>query len=262
MEDSVRMESRIESGNRSVYELLLTPVQCSRKVSCIHMAEDDEGRKVIYSGQRYRGAADEDMSDFSVGFYNIIYQELIKGSLLNRDGSLSDPEFAGDTMNSFNTIANRFPAAGKNRRSRTSESEWPEALKTYYRSYHCLANFWLLPFETGRSIKGEYNKAKKSRDYMDRFLEMLRNENALSRSDRPYFRAFTGWEDFMNRHFLKEAYADSEGRIKRYSNLDCFYFIQEAENRMKSRAKAIAESKYAGPLQDYFADLRLIAAEA
>jgi len=37
---------------------------------------------------------------------------------------------------------------------------------------------------------------------------------------------------------------------------------KEAENRMKSRAKAIAESKYAGQLQDYFADLRLIAAEA
>ena len=58
------MESRIESGNRSVYELLLTPVQCSRKVSCIHMVEDDEGSgepdeipRKGHSGIEVRGTA-------------------------------------------------------------------------------------------------------------------------------------------------------------------------------------------------------------
>jgi hypothetical protein len=114
--------------------------------------EDDK----VLSGQKYYSSADADMSDFAIGFYEIIYKEILKGKpILGQKGSLRNSEFAGDTMNSFNTIANCTPGAGKSSRLRTEKEEWPEYLRVYHSQYHCLANFWILPMDIGRTTKGK-----------------------------------------------------------------------------------------------------------
>ena len=94
------------------------------------------------------------MSDFTVGFYEIVYKDLLKCmTLLNGKGELYNAQFAGDTMNSFNTIANFTINAGKSMAKRTPLEEWPEYLKDYRIRYHCLANFWILPMDIGRTSR-------------------------------------------------------------------------------------------------------------
>ena len=169
---------------QQIYELLLMPIVC-----------DDRNRKnleriddVVYTGQKYASTyVDEDMSDYAVGFYEILYKNLLENqSMLNGKGNIIDWEFAGDTMNSFETTANKTPGAGKMRAERTPESEWPDFLRIYKRRYHSLANFWILPVETGRSLNGELNKARRAWDYMDRYLTVLREEVKFNGKGRKY----------------------------------------------------------------------------
>ncbi|MGL5087167.1 MAG: hypothetical protein ACRC68_15880 [Clostridium sp.] len=94
-------------------------------------------------------------------------------------------------MNSFNTIANITPGAGKSSKTRTPDKNWPEYSRNYFNRYHYLANFWILPMETGRTTKGVLNKAiKPINDYMDRFLELIHSEIRFDGCDREYFRCF------------------------------------------------------------------------
>lgn len=240
-----------------VYELLLMPIYCNKKFNEITRRDNQ-----ILSGQKYYSSADEDMSDFAIGFYEILYKEILdNSSILNQWGFLQSNEFAGDTMNSFNTIANITPGAGRSRAKRTSFDEWPEYLQEYHKKYHCLANFWILPMDIGRTISGGSNKAKKPiSDYMDRFLQMLHDEILFDICDRDYFKRFNSWYDFRNKHFLDESYIVNESEIKMYSNSNIdntMNFTREALKKMMYRAECIARSKYADELWRYFDKLQL-----
>ncbi len=192
------------------------------------------------------------MSDFAVGFYEILYQNLLDSNhMLDKYGNLINFEFAGDTMNSFETTANRTPGAGKAKVLRTPESEWPEYLREYAHSYHCLANFWVLPMETGRSIQGKLNKARRALDYMDRYLLVLYDEVKFDGEERFYHNCFQNWQDFLDTHFLQSGYLEGD-TIRIFSQGTAEEFIRGAIKAMEGRAKDIAKSKYAEPLWAYF----------
>lgn len=241
-----------------IYNLLLTPICCNKNyngITCVHNR--------IYSGQKYYSTPDEDMSDFAIGFYEIIYKEILQSNpLLNEKGYLLNKEFAGDTMNSFNGVANITPGAGKSRKLRTSQENWPKYLIDYYNKYHCLANFWLLPAELGRTTKGELNKAKRPiNDNMDRFLQMVYTKVKFTETSTEYFNCFNNWIDFVSKHFLINSYLNTDLEIDKYSDfteLKYEMFITKALEKMEKRATCIADSKYAGDLWEYFRKLCLV----
>ena len=242
--------------NDQVREILLKPIDCDKSQSKVYLSENR-----VISGQTYYSSADADMSDFSIGFYEIIYKEVLKGKpILGQKGSLKNSEFAGDTMNSFNTIANCTPGAGKSSRQRTEKEEWPEYLRGYQTQYHCLANFWILPMEIGRTTKGKLNKSiKPISDYMDRFLQLVESEVSYNGRDREYFKSFSGWNDFVSKHFLN-GYLDNNQQIELYSYFDEKghpNFITSALQKIEQRATCIAESEYANELWEYFDELKL-----
>ena len=240
----------MESARRQqVYDLLLMPIVC-----------DDRNRKKIErldgsicTGQKYTSPyIDEDMSDYAVGFYEIVYRTLLGNhSLLDEKGNIIDREFSGDTMNSFETTANRTPGAGKRKAVRTPESEWPDFLRIYKHRYHCLANFWILPMETGRSSGGELNKMQRASDYMDRYLNVLHEEVRFNGQEREYHNRFTSWDNFLDRHFLRSGYLDDNAIIS-ISRGTAEEFTKCAIKAMEGRAKDISESEYAGLLWKYF----------
>lgn len=151
-----------------VEKILLTPIICDKKRNKV-VIEDG----IIYTGQAYYSKADEDMSNFAVGFYNILYSECLpKDGLLSPKGKLNNCCYAGDTMNSFNSIAKLVD--DKTTKGRGSIDILPDDLKflkEYYGRYHCLANFWILPACIGR------HSAKMNRyDSMDIFLNILKDD--------------------------------------------------------------------------------------
>lgn len=56
----------------AVYKILRTPIICCKKVPKTFFKDN-----VIYSPQLYYSIPDEDMSDFSVGFYEIVYKKIL-----------------------------------------------------------------------------------------------------------------------------------------------------------------------------------------
>ena len=126
-----------------VYGILLKPVVSDKKADRIQ-----KYHRVIISLQVYYGAPDEDMCDFTLGFYKVLYGDnLLKDKeLLNERNRIKNNDFAGDTMNSFNTIAKLING------SQSNEENIPvnPALQFYKEQYHCLANFWVIPMQHGR----------------------------------------------------------------------------------------------------------------
>ena len=243
--------------NQVCKKALLMPIVCDKDYDGITLSNG-----FILSGQKYYSSADEDMSDFSIRFYEIVYRNLLGKlsikALLSDAGFLCSNELAGDTMNSFNTAANITAGAGKSSRLRTPEDEWPDYLRMYKRNYHCLANFWLLPMEVGRTTRGGMNKAKKPiNDYMDNFLEMVRLSVSFDESERLYYRCFEDWDGFVDNHFIRGAYLTS-GQIEKYSNSGSEIFIAHALSRIEKRATEIAESKYAVELAELFMTLGIV----
>lgn len=240
-----------------IREILLMPINCDKKHDRILRVDNK-----IYTGQKYYSNPDEDMSDFAIGFYDIVYKDILNSNPILKDNCyLFNKEFAGDTMNSFNTTANITLGAGKTCRKRTAEEKWPEYLRNYHSKYHCLANFWLLPMEIGRTIKGALNKSTNPvKDYMDRFLEMVHSEIRFDGCGREYFRCFKSWDEFSSKHFLINSYLDQELKVNLYSTYNknrSEDFIEKALEKIKQRAKCIAESKYAEELWHYFNDWQL-----
>lgn len=138
----------MKTKQKQVYDILIMPICCSKDYTKIEKLNDK-----IFTPQKYCRCADEDMSDLSIGFYERIYKGVLENkSLLDDDGVLNDKELAGDTMNSFNSLANII-LGDVDAKHRTSEDKWPEILKEYHLIYHSLANFWLIPMRIGRMSK-------------------------------------------------------------------------------------------------------------
>ncbi|WP_261806267.1 hypothetical protein [Lapidilactobacillus luobeiensis] len=183
----------------------------------------DCGAKGIISGQFYYGEGDSDMSDLAIGFYEILYRELLAGKkvLVAADrngakGKLVDLNLAGDTMNTgVYHGGTKERIEGKRR--------------------HCLANFWLIPMVHGRRSQ------KLHRDYMKQYCDDVVRMIA---SQSAYFSAFQDFPDFMVRHFIPREFSSDtiEAQLK---------FIDD-------RAKLIANSSKASELWDYFNRLKLV----
>lgn len=231
--------------HEQVKKILLTRITVGDKNDTIRFADDKEE---IISGQKYYSDKDPDMSDFAIGFYEILYG---KNPILKEDGTLNDVEFAGDTICSFDTTANRIPEANKSRKSRSNIEEWPLYLKEYYMKYHCLANFWLLPMEIGRTGK-KFSKMSTSKDYIDRYLQYYKNnQNEYCRLYPNYFSQFNKFDDFINYHFFSGD--DNFAAIISFSydkKMDDVIF--KMMKAMESRADAISKSEYCKLLWEYF----------
>lgn len=183
------MHKNMKNKKDRVKEILLMPIIASKSIKGISMiTECNSNRRMILSGQMYKGAPDEDMSDIAVLFYECIYNledKLLKEN--NGEYDLYCDQFAGDTMNSYNQIVGRKGCP------QSDKEKW-------FNQYHCLANFWLLPMEVGR--KGEeWSKSKKAKDYMDNFLYVLANNFGEYKKRYPcYFKNLEKIEDFYDMH--------------------------------------------------------------
>ena len=160
-----------EQKKRIVQEILKTPIIASSTYygkPCL--VSDSKNNNYIISGQKYKGCSDEDMCDFTVGYYNVVYEkDILKNSNITEI-------FAGDTM-----IDN---------------------YKEELANYHCLANFWILPMKVGRSC-GRLNRA---RLHMDSFLKkLLENYEGYKEYYKEYFTEFSE-ETFVEKHYLEGSF--------------------------------------------------------
>lgn len=249
-----------DNMQRQVYEILLTTIECDKyKYREIYKKDG-----ILYTGQRYSSRySDADMSDLAIGYYEILYKKILGGNRMLRDnGELVDAHFAGDTMNSFHTVANRVPGAGKSRKQRKSipKIQWPKQLREYELNYHCLANFWILPLDVGRTLK-PMSKARVARDYMDRFLKVLcKDMKSYKAKYEPYFIRLGEFSGFANTHFLIGNNLNENMQIKEYSTpiKDGKEFIRNAQEMMKHRADLISKSEHAEALWDYFNEIGIL----
>lgn len=229
-----------------IKKLLLMRVEVEDRNSKIKIIND-----IICSGQRYRRGLDPDMSDVAISFYECIYPN-IPTPLLDDDGELSNESFAGDTMNSFNSIANKTPDAGSSAKARQKNprENWPDYLQKYYEQYHCLANFWVLPMSLGRQ-----GKKTNYWDSMDMFLANIKQEAIYQdKLGSTYCNVFRDYESFCESHSLP-GYTPDDPLVYTASNAK--KLVSQATKRMELRAEKLAE-KCDDRLQEYFSSLGLM----
>lgn len=235
-----------------VEEILLTHIECENKNAKICILDNK-----IMTGQAYHREIDEDMSDFSIGFYEILYSDILKkNKILNEEGHIIKANFAGDTMYSFNTIANMTPGAGKSKNQRTKEEKWPKYLRDYHNIYHCLANFWLIPMHYGRCVMYNSNRefATKENDFdsPELFVEFIKNEwdNEKKNNMYDYFNEFSNVDEFCDVHYFK---ARSFNEVKEmYKKGNSEEIINYNISSIRKRAKDISQSEKCDKLYDYF----------
>lgn len=182
-----------ESKQKQVYEILLMPIECDKyKYNGIY----SEG-SIIYSGQHYASRfSDADMSDLAVGYYEIVYKNLLGNNpILLTDGNILNPNFAGDTMNSFNTVANRVPGAGKSRDKRKliPKSMWPDYLQEYeyyFTKIGGFLDFAKIHFLIGNNVNENMQievystPIKDGKNFIRRAQEMMRHRaDLISKSE-------------------------------------------------------------------------------
>lgn len=249
------------SRQQQVYDILLMPIR-SRKASTSISRTDGW----ISSSQRYCYMEDPDMSDFAVGFYEILYgSSLLSGRrMLASDGFVSDVELAGDTMTSFNTLANTI-LDDPDAKHRSPESVWPEELRVFHQRFCCLANYWVIPMRLGRSGTklNQYDSADLFLDKVEHELPRLREEQTISYrgyQSENYFRQIQGYGDFCRIHFAEREFEPSE-LLPLYQSRDgCIEIVRRMTSSIEKRAVRIAETEAVSRLLwDYFSDVGLIA---
>lgn len=239
---------KVTEKENIVHEILLTPIKCDKNVPKIYIKDN-----VVYSPQLYKGNPDEDMSDFSVGFYKIVYKGILRENnvdILNEDGTYKNKNYMGDTIHSFNSLANVI-LDNKSKNERSPKEAWPKELIDYQSKYHCLANFWVIPMCHGRT------SAKLNRyDSLDAYLNKVCT-GAIKNADE-YFQKFN-YESFLEIHGMSW-YKRSDNPLEIYISKDydgCIDEIQRIYDFWDKRASEIAK-KYNSELYDYFQGLGLI----
>lgn len=242
-------ENKMNEKAKKVYEVLLTPIICNKKNSKIIIQDG-----IIRSSQLYYGSADEDMSDFSIGFYKIIYKDLLSnsnGDILSEKGYPIDKEFMGDTMHSFNSLANII-LNDASKKVRSPIEKWPPELVEYYSRYHCLANFWIIPMRHGRK------SAKLSRyDSVDYYLTRVKEH--LINDAEGYFEKFISWEHFLESHYIS-SYVLKKRPLLMYETKNknnCIIELKRINECWELRANELA-NKHTDELYKYFSNIGLI----
>lgn len=266
--------------SKQVYEILLMPIEFNSekyKDGNVYKDYKIEEQKIFkygsvikstqsyypkYGNVRYEFHPDPDMTDFACGFYEIIYDDILEGEkkIVDKDGNLSNRQFAGDTMNGFNYIANRIPQAGETTKKRTPQNKWPDYLQKYHIQYHCLANFWLLPMEIGRKNKKNLSKGYYygAQDYMDKFLMQVKDVWSDYVQYR-YFQKIKNFEKFAKINHLVGSYIYSDMSVFEYSEKTPEEIICFLQDRLRLRATAISKSEqYCDKLYEYFGNCGLI----
>lgn len=150
-EENKKVYSPLKYKQIKVKEILLIPIHVDKNLNYEIFIHNG----IIYSGQRYgktKKYEDPDMSDIAVEFYEILYG--IK--ILNENNGIEFPGYAGDTMNSYKSVA-KFALEDK-------RQEW-------YLRYHCLANFWLYPYKKTRR-ESKYPGRVSCNDSLDAYLSL------------------------------------------------------------------------------------------
>lgn len=227
-------------SQRQLYDYLLLPVMVSRHYREIMY---ENGR--LLSPQKYRNGLDGDMSDVSVCFYEKLYGHVIPGlKILSDDGSFVNPEFAGDTMYSFSTVAN-LVLGDKNKNCRSPYETWPEELKEFYSVSHTLANFWMIPARFGR-MGTKLNRYDSPDLFLDklkaRFSEFQEEYEILykGRAYQSYFTMFSDYEMFCRAHFAVRSDRISESSY--WSQDACREALPFLTEAVRDRARRIAVS--------------------
>lgn len=212
-----------------VYAILLTPIDCDKKFSKIELKDG-----IIKTPQLYYSTADEDMSDLSIGFYKILYEDILKDKsknedgeiLLDRKGHYINEDYMGDTMHSFNSLANAIfsvPSA----KQWPPEEEWPPELIDYKIKYHCLANFWVIPMKHGRR-----GKKLSYYDSVDYYLYKVHKDFFESQSQKEgYFANFSNWDCFLETHCI------SSYSVKKEDSLLDVYKIEDRDKHLNELAR-------------------------
>lgn len=246
---------------KQVYEVLLLPIVVKDNK---HKKNIFREHNKIFSTQQYKllREGDPDMSDFSCRFYEVMYKNIMVEKSIVGGNNLVNIEFAGDIMNSFNTVARLVKEAGRSKEQRTPKEQWPTFLQEYHDSYHCLANMWMIPSELGRNRANELSKTDKgyqTQDYMDRFLiKLIKNYERYCDEFKEYFSKFKSIEDFIVAHYL-EGYVYVDNEVYCYSKKRTpEEIIKSMKDRIKIRASHIALSDKAKDLWSLFNELGLI----
>lgn len=246
-----------EEKRKKVRNILLTPIECTtRKPFSIRIEHDNDNNEIfpsekkftsarIISSQKYSGALDPDMSDFAIKFYEIVYRDILESQEILKGEGLYRCVFAGDTINSFNSIANNVPGAGQSAKQRTEKKVWPLFLREYHNQYHCLANFWILPMCIGRT-GAKLNKF----DSVDIFLNKLKENDRLLERHADYYKRLKTYDEFRKKHFIEnyvqlstddvlEKYRKKDKTEKKLED-DASELVKRAYKCMESRAESIS----------------------
>lgn len=269
-----------DEKEQEVRNILLTPIECTthKQSSEIWIEHDNENHEIspcngkftsarIRSSQKYNSyALDPDMSDLAVGFYEIVYADVLKSlKLLNECGSYNNCIFLGDTMNSFNSIANNVPGAGQSTKQRTPKGDWPEFLQEYHSQYHCLANFWILPMCIGRT-----GTKLNHYDSVDIFLNKLQVKYSVLKKHADYFEQAKTYDEFCKKHFLKgyvplptdkvlEMYSKKHDKTEKKFIEDAKELIAQAYKCMEFRADSIiSDETICEELYRFFKERKLL----
>lgn len=254
---------KTKKKEEQVCKILLMPIKCYCDYKNGNILITKENKKIMSSQKYYpqyidknthkpfryawkpKSNPDEDMSDFACGFYEIIYNKVLsRSTIIDIVGNLSNKQYCGDTM--------------------TSVSKIPQLKE----SYHCLANFWILPMHIGHTSSStpvylkKWSKTSdyyKTEDFMDRWLLLLKYQFADFKENFSYFNNFKNFEEFADIHFLRGSYVDDNYNIVEYSSN---YRSKEdlhdtLLNFWKIRAKAIATSDYSDALWKFFNEYNL-----
>ena len=256
-----------DKQKEDIIKIMMTPIECTGYSNGNPSIKIENGiiktTQTYYPYKKWNGKdvdipLDPDMSDFAIGFYEILYKNILSKKILANDDGLTNDQYAGDTMNSFNTIANKVPEAGKTTNCRTPEEQWPQWLRDYYHKYHCLANLWMIPLEVGRKsdnmsfCKASYDN--ETCDYMDRFLLFHRERFFSFKEKYPdYYSKMKNYNDFENEHCLHRNFICECGHISKFSNInDTKKMVFEITRLIRKRAESIADSDCAEQLLFYF----------
>ena len=218
----------IEEKQKELEEILLMPIEKKKGISGFYIENG-----TIYTSQKYKGQFDYDMSNVAVVFYSILYS-------LNPDEIFNNDEFKGDTMNS----------------SLKYYKSSLEKKNMWNKQRHCLANFWILPKDIGRTVKGltseqkkycKHSKESKLHDYMDNFLSFMPNNLGYYFSNhKEYFDKLSihkdnFLEDMSSVHYLEDGYIIQNRVLKIDKNIkDGVY--DDWNNRLNQRAHLISHS--------------------
>ena len=232
----------MNNKQEELYKILLLPIE-KQKMDSYKIEE-----KVIYSGTKYGTKFDPDMSNIAIKFYSVIYG-IEEEKLLSK----SEGFIKGDTMNTSSPYY---------KPPRELTEQWDV-------DKHCLANFWILPMNIGRTpvrylseeqkLYCKHSKKSRIHDYMDVFLEFLKDhiDDYFCEYNKYFDELKVSKENFVDEfsqaHFLKNGYY--EINIVKEKEIDKTTLRNGYDlwrNAIEERAREIATSDKWEELYDEF----------